>query len=100
MDELEKHDLLLKGTRKSRLSNTLVIVVFTDSRLKIASPEDLANPLVKHVALADPKAVPAGVYSKEFLQKRKLWTAVEGKAKTSAARWRRLNPAMSRPVSG
>jgi molybdate transport system substrate-binding protein len=77
-----------------------VIVVFTDSRLKIASPEDLASPLVKHVALADPKAVPAGVYSKEFLQKRKLWTAIEGKAKTSAPCWRRLNPAMSRPVSG
>jgi molybdate transport system substrate-binding protein len=79
MDALEKSDLLLKGTRKSRLSNTLVIVVAKDSGLKIASTEDLANPVVKHIALADPKAVPAGVYSKEFLQKRKLWAAVESK---------------------
>jgi molybdate transport system substrate-binding protein len=79
MSALEKQDLLLTGTRKSRLSNTLVIVVAADSDLKIRSPDDLASPPVKHVALADPKAVPAGVYSKEFLEKRKLWPAVEGK---------------------
>ena len=79
MDALEKKDLLLQGTRKSRLSNTLVIVVAADNNLKIGSPEDLAKPPVKHLALADPKAVPAGIYSKEFLEKRKLWAAVEGK---------------------
>ena len=79
MDALEKQDLLLTGTRKSRLSNTLVIVVAVESNLKINSPADLAKPFVKHVALADPKAVPAGVYSKEFLEKRKLWIAVQDK---------------------
>jgi len=79
MDELDKRGLLLNGTRRSLLSNILVIVVASESTLKIASPEDLAAPLVKRVALADPKAVPAGVYSKEFLQKRKLWTAIAGK---------------------
>ena len=79
MDALEKQNLLATGTRKSRLSNTLVIVVAAESTFKIASPEDLADPLIKHVALADPLAVPAGVYSKEYLQKRKLWAAVEGK---------------------
>src|SRR5262245_29416248 len=77
MDVLEKRGLIVPETRKSRLSNSLVIVVAADSTLKIASPEDLANPLVKHIALADPKAVPAGIYSKEFLQKRNLWPAVE-----------------------
>lgn len=79
MDALEKKDLLLKETRKSRLSNRLVIVVPADNDLKISSPEDLAKPLVKHLALADPKVVPAGIYSKEFLEKRGLWTAVQGK---------------------
>ena len=79
MDALEKQNLLLTGTRKSRLSNTLVIVIAADSELKISSPEDLANPGIKHVALADPKAVPAGIYAKEFLQKRKLWSTVKAK---------------------
>src|SRR6185295_5149058 len=38
MDQLDKRHLLLAGTRKSLLSNTLVIVVPADSTLKIASP--------------------------------------------------------------
>src|SRR5262252_6997801 len=38
MDALEKQDLLLTETRKSRLSNTLVIVVAADSSLKISTP--------------------------------------------------------------
>lgn len=79
MDALERTRLIVKETRKSRLSNALVIVVAADSALKIAAPEDLARPLVKHIALADPEAVPAGIYSKEFLGKRKLWTAVGSK---------------------
>jgi molybdate transport system substrate-binding protein len=79
MDALEKKGLLVSETRKSRLSNTLVIVVAADSTLKIDAPEALATSSVKHLALADPKAVPAGIYAKEFLEKRKLWAAVEGK---------------------
>ena len=79
MDALEKQDLVLAGTRKSRLSNTLVIVIAADSKLKIRSADDLASSRVKHVALADPEAVPAGIYSKELLEKRKLWAAVQPK---------------------
>ena len=79
MDALEKKGLIVSATRKSRLSNTLVIVVASDSTLKITSAADLATPLVKRIALADPKAVPAGVYSKAYLEKSRLWTAVESK---------------------
>ena len=79
MDALEKKDLIVRATRKSRLSNTLVIVVAADSDLKIAAPEDLAAAYVKQIALADPRTVPAGIYSKEFLEKRKLWSAVAPK---------------------
>jgi molybdate transport system substrate-binding protein len=79
MNRLEKLRLIVSETRKSRLSNTLVIVVAANSALKITSPEDLATPVVKRIALADPKAVPAGVYAKAFLEKKKLWAVVEGK---------------------
>ncbi len=76
---LEQKGLIVKETRKSLLSNTLVVVVAADSTLKISSLEDLATDPVKHLALADPKAVPAGIYAKEYLEKHKLWSAVEGK---------------------
>jgi molybdate transport system substrate-binding protein len=79
MDSLEKKGFILKETRKSRLSNTLVMVIAADSVLKITSAADLAAPKVRRVALADPKAVPAGVYAKAFLEKEKLWLEIEPK---------------------
>ena len=79
MDALQAKDLLVKGTRRSRLSNALVIVVARDSSLQIKTPRDLASPQVTHLALADPQAVPAGVYAREFLQGRRLWAVVKDK---------------------
>jgi len=79
MDGLEKKGLILKDTRKSRLSNSLVIVVPAEGGAAIENARDLATDKVKRLALAEPKTVPAGIYAKEFLQKQKLWPAVEAK---------------------
>jgi molybdate transport system substrate-binding protein len=79
MDALEKNDRIIKETRKSRLSNSLVIVVTFDSSLAVRSANDLTGPAIKRIALADPKAVPAGVYAKTYLEKLKIWPAVEPK---------------------
>jgi len=74
MDGLEKRKLLLAGTRKSVLSNTLVVVVPVDSNLKIAGPADLVA--VRALALAEPQTVPAGIYAKEYLKSKGLWSKV------------------------
>jgi molybdate transport system substrate-binding protein len=79
MDRLEKRGLILKNTRKSRLSNSLVIVVAAEGGAAIRSPQDLASDKVKRLALAEPATVPAGIYAKEYLQKQNLWSAVEAK---------------------
>jgi molybdate transport system substrate-binding protein len=79
MDGLQKRSLLLPDTRKSRLSNRLVIVVANDAPSTIHSPADLASPAVKRVALADPETVPAGIYSRKYLEKLKLWSAIQPK---------------------
>jgi molybdate transport system substrate-binding protein len=76
MDQLEKRGLVLKGTRRSVLSNTLVVVLPADSPLKIASAADLAGPKVRVLALAEPRTVPAGIYAREYLLKLKLWAKV------------------------
>src|SRR6267143_5850963 len=47
MDGLEKKGLILKETRKSRLSNSLVIVVAAEGGAAIQSPKDLATDKVK-----------------------------------------------------
>ena len=79
MDGLEKRGLIQKNSRKSRLSNSLVIVVASQEGAAINDPKDLASEKVKRLALAEPRTVPAGIYAKEYLQKQNLWPAVEAK---------------------
>ena len=79
MDLLEKNRRLEPGSRRNLLSNQLVIVVPADSKLAIASPKDLLKPDVKKIALADPAAVPAGVYTSKYLTGERLWKELKPK---------------------
>ena len=79
LDRLEKRNLLAPGTRRSLLSNTLVIVVEKGSALAIDSPGALASDRVHSLALAEPGSVPAGVYAREYLQKLGIWESVRRK---------------------
>lgn len=79
MDGLAKGGLIDTATRKSILGNSLVVIVPNQSALRIKSANDLTNAAVKQIALADPKAVPAGVYAKAWLEKLQLWPAINPK---------------------
>lgn len=79
MDRLDTKSLILKETRVSRLSNSLVIVVAAKGSVQIQQPKDLASESVKRVALAEPRTVPAGIYAREYLLQQKLWPAVKSK---------------------
>jgi molybdate transport system substrate-binding protein len=59
------------------LSNALVVVVPSASTAKVATVADLA-PFAR-IALANPEAVPAGVYAKAYLSSQGAWEAVKGK---------------------
>jgi molybdate transport system substrate-binding protein len=79
IDVLEKKGLLLPGTRRSLLSNTLAIVVSSDSRTVLKSARDLASSRIKRIAIAEPQTVPAGIYAREYLKKLGLWDALQDK---------------------
>jgi molybdate transport system substrate-binding protein len=79
MNGLEKKNLIDPATRKSVLGNSLVVVIPNSSALQIKSSSDLTNAGVKQIAIADPKAVPAGVYARAWLEKAQLWQAIEPK---------------------
>ena len=79
MDALEKKGLVLAGTRRSLLSNSLVIVVAVDTSVTPKSVADLAKPEFKKLALAETQAVPAGIYAREYLEKLGLWAKVKDK---------------------
>jgi molybdate transport system substrate-binding protein len=76
MDELAKGGSIDAETRRSLLSNTLVIVVNPEDGARLTSPADLAKPGFGRIALAEPQTVPAGIYAKEWLQKAGLWKNV------------------------
>jgi molybdate transport system substrate-binding protein len=61
------------------LSNLLAIVVATDASVVPKSASDLTKPEYKKIALAEPETVPAGIYAKEYLEKRGLWDAIKEK---------------------
>ena len=71
MDALERQGLVRAADRSDLLSNTLVVVVPSTSAARIAVPRDLAA--VATIALADPEAVPAGVYARTWLEGLGLW---------------------------
>jgi molybdate transport system substrate-binding protein len=54
-------------------------VVAAKGGVAIDKPEDLAGEKVRRLALAEPKTVPAGIYAREYLEKRDLWRSVASK---------------------
>ena len=77
MDAFEKAGLVRAADRREFLSNVLVVVVPSSSSARIASAKDLAA--LPKLALADPSAVPAGIYAKQWLTAEGVWDAVRKK---------------------
>jgi molybdate transport system substrate-binding protein len=77
MDAVEKAGLVKKADRREFLSNVLVVVVPSDSAAKVTSAKDIEA--FPKLALADPAAVPAGVYARKWLTEEGVWAAVEKK---------------------
>ena len=65
MTALEEEGLLLNGTNKDLVKNSLVLVTSNDS--KISSIDSLNSDAVSKIALGEPSSVPAGKYADETL---------------------------------
>ncbi|RKH60011.1 molybdate ABC transporter substrate-binding protein [Corallococcus aberystwythensis] len=74
LDLVERAGLVQAGSRVDLVSNRLVVVVPAGSALKVTGPADLKG--LKRVMLAEPAAVPAGVYAKAWLTKAGVWADV------------------------
>jgi molybdate transport system substrate-binding protein len=77
MDGLEAAGLVRARDRVDVLSNVLVIVVPAASTARLTGPGDL--PAVSRLALADPQAVPAGIYARTWLESIGLWDRLKDK---------------------
>lgn len=71
VDDLESKGLLVRGTRRNLLRNSLVLIAPQGSHL--SSFDDLAGKDVRLVAVGDPASVPAGQYAKQTLASLNLY---------------------------
>jgi molybdate transport system substrate-binding protein len=72
MNSLESKGLLLPGTRRDLVKNTVVLIV-PKGKTGISSFQDLARPEVKVIAIGEPQTVPAGKYAQEVLTHFRLY---------------------------
>jgi molybdate transport system substrate-binding protein len=77
MDDLERAGLVAPADRVTLLGNQLVVVVPKEGGRAVDEPRDLLG--MKRIALADPRAVPAGIYARRGLEGLGLWEALEGR---------------------
>jgi molybdate transport system substrate-binding protein len=90
LDFLEERGRLVPGSRRAFLGNRLALVARRDSPVAIDDPRRLADADYRHLAVADPEAVPAGRYARAALgsipledveggEGGDLWSAVAGR---------------------
>jgi molybdate transport system substrate-binding protein len=81
MDYLASRDLIVPGTRRSLLSNALVLIVPADHprKVEIRPGFDLAALLGAdgRLATGDPAHVPVGIYAEQALKKLGVWPVAE-----------------------
>ena len=80
MNRAAAQNLIVAGTRRNFVANTLVMIVPSDSALGLKALVDLQQPVVSKVAIGNPASVPVGRYTKGALEAAKLWGSVEPKA--------------------
>jgi molybdate transport system substrate-binding protein len=78
MDALESKGLILPGTRKDMVKNSVVLIVPKDKE-GISGFEDLAKPEAKTIAAGEPQTVPAGKYAQQVLMHFGLYDKVKSK---------------------
>ena len=77
MDDLAASGLIVTGTRRNLLRNTLVLIAPLDSKLR--DFQELTDKSIRLIALGDPAGVPAGQYGKQTLLSFHLWNQLSAK---------------------
>ena len=79
MDRVQQVGRILEDTRVDVLSNQLVVVTPDDRLPPPRSVRDLLGSGIDRIAIGNPGAVPAGVYTRRYLESRNLWSAIAPK---------------------
>ncbi len=79
VENLEKKSLVLPGSSAVYGFGRLVVWQRDDAKFHISTLNDLADPRIARLAIANPEHAPYGQAAREALQKANVWNAVEKK---------------------
>jgi molybdate transport system substrate-binding protein len=79
LDDLERKNLLVTGSRQVIANNSLVLIGSKIKHSDLLKSEDLLKKTVSRVAIGNPATVPAGCYAKETLESRGLYEKLRDK---------------------
>lgn len=77
MNRVAAKGLIQEGARTDVLSNELVVVRLRGEPGALDTPADLEA--LGRIAMADPEVVPAGVYTRRYLESQSLWSRLRNK---------------------
>ena len=73
MDLAGKKRLLMKDSRVDFAGNSLLLIAPADSKLSVATLDELRTDSIERIAVSNPASVPVGRYSRLALQSAGLW---------------------------
>lgn len=79
VEGLERQNLILPGTKQVYARGRLTLWTRLDSALRLTRLEEVAQPEVRRIALANPTHAPYGVAARQALQTLGLWERLESK---------------------
>ncbi|MCI0417867.1 MAG: molybdate ABC transporter substrate-binding protein [Acidobacteria bacterium] len=79
VDRLESQQLILEGSRRIFAHGRLVIWQRQDSATVVNALEDLAQPAIRRIAIANPEHAPYGLAARQALESKRLWETVKEK---------------------
>ena len=82
VERLDAKGLLAAGSRRDLFSNDLQVIAHPDSGYQMAAAADIVDLGAAFLSIGDPRAVPAGVYARAFLERVRVgggtaWDALE-----------------------
>jgi molybdate transport system substrate-binding protein len=79
IERLKEKGFTIPGTEKSYAQGRIVLAVNMKEGVNITKIDDLLNPSVRRIAIANPDHAPYGIAAKEALMSKGLWDKVKSK---------------------
>lgn len=79
VDNLRQKELIIPDTQTTYAFGRIALTTMSDSPLEVSTLDDLRNPEVRKIAIANPDHAPYGLAAKQALQTAGLWDELEEK---------------------